>query len=45
MKRDKENWIVEDIVAGTYIVTIRTPWISFIREFSFSIYGPSKTMI
>lgn len=45
MKRDKENWIVEDCEAGEYMVGIKTPWISFVNESSFSIYGPKKVVI
>lgn len=45
MKRDKENWIDCQIEAGDYIVLIRTPWLSFVDECSFSIYGPKMTKI
>lgn len=40
MKADKENWIAENIEAGKYMAMLKTPWISFVNEFSFSIYGP-----
>ena len=41
MKADKENWIAEEVEAGEYYIQCNTPWISFVNEFSFSIYGPS----
>ena len=40
MKKDKENWIVEDITQGIYVVMVRTPWVANVNEFNFSIYGP-----
>ena len=40
MKADKENWIAENVKAGKYMAMLKTPWISFVDEFSFSIYGP-----
>jgi len=45
MKADKENWIGEEIQHGEYIIMINTPWRSFVNEFSFSVYGPDKTVI
>ena len=45
IKADKENWIVQEMKAGEYFVVIKTPWRSFINEFSFSVYGPDKTEI
>lgn len=30
---------------GTYVIALKTNWVSFVNEFSFSIYGPSKTVI
>ena len=31
--------------AGDYYILIKTPWRSFVNEFSFSVYGPDKTDI
>lgn len=45
MKRDKENWITENIQSGTYVVMIRTPWATEMNDFSFSVYGPETTSI
>ncbi len=45
MKADKENWIGEEVEAGEFVVMIKTPWRSFVDEFSFSIYGPSTSDI
>ena len=45
MKADKENWIGEECDIGEYVVMIKTPWKSFVNEFSFSIYGLDKTDI
>ena len=45
MKADKENWIAEEIAAGKYMAMLKTPWQSFVNEFSFSIYGPQITEI
>ena len=33
------------MLAGDYYVLIKTPWRSFVNEFSFSVYGPDKTDI
>lgn len=41
IKADKENWIEYQATPGNYIILIKTPWKSFVNEFSFSIYGPS----
>ena len=43
IKADKENWIGKDMKKGTYYAMIKTPWRSFVNEFSFSVYGPDKT--
>lgn len=45
MKEDKENWIVKQCKPGKYFVSILTPWVSCVDEFSFSIYGPEKCQI
>ena len=45
MKADKENWIGVDCEVGNYVVMIKTPWQSFVNEFSFSVYGLDKTDI
>ena len=45
MKADKENWVGEEVEAGEFVVMIKTPWRSFVNEFSFSVYGPSTTDI
>lgn len=45
MKRDKENWIVETLETGYYIVMVRTPWVSTVNQFNFSIYGEEKSQI
>ena len=45
IKADKENWVGDDMLAGDYYVLIKTPWRSFVNEFSFSVYGPDKTDI
>ena len=45
MKADKENWIAEEIETGEYYAQCNTPWVSFVNEFSFSIYGPSVANI
>jgi hypothetical protein len=45
MKEDKENWIVKQCKPGKYFVTVLTPWVSCVDEFSFSIYGPEKSVI
>ena len=45
MKADKENWIGEEVEAGEFVVMIKTPWRSFVNEFSFSVYGPNTTDI
>ena len=39
MRADKENWIGEECEVGEYIVMLKTPWRSFVNEFSFSAYG------
>lgn len=45
MVADKENFIEVNLKAGEYVTMIKTCWSSFVRDFSFSIYGPSKTSI
>jgi hypothetical protein len=45
MKSDKENWIGEECKPGTYRVLIKANWRSFVREFSFSVYGPGIAKI
>ena len=45
MKADKENWIGKELDEGEYVVLIKTPWKSFVNEFSFSVYGPDRTEI
>jgi len=45
MKADKENWIGEDCEPGLYTVMIKPNWKSFVREFSFSVYGPETCKI
>ena len=45
MKQDKENWLQYEARPGTYYVYINTPWKSFVNEFSFSVYGPTKCKI
>lgn len=40
VKADKENWKDVECAPGKYVVMILTPWRSFVRDFSFSIYGP-----
>jgi len=42
---NKESWIDPVLSPGKYITWIYTPWISFVKEFSFSIYGPELTHI
>ena len=39
MRADKENWVSEECEVGEYIVMLKTPWRSFVNEFSFSVYG------
>ncbi len=43
MRADKENWIAKEVTKGNYILMIKTPWKSYVNEFSFSVYGPDKT--
>ena len=45
MKADKENWIGEMCEPGLYTVMIKANWKSFVREFSFSVYGPETCQI
>ena len=45
MKADKENWFSKTIPPGEYIAVVKTPWRSFVNEFSLSVYGPSATDI
>ena len=45
MKADKENWIGEVCKPGLYTVMIKTNWKSFVKNFSFSVYGPQTTQI
>lgn len=45
MIADKENWIEVDLKSGKYVTMIKTCWTSFVKDFSFSIYGPDKTSI
>ena len=45
MKSDKENWITKFCKPGLYTVMIKANWRSFIRDFSFSVYGPATCQI
>ena len=45
MRADKENWVGEFCKPGVYSVMIKANWKSFIRRFSFSVYGPATTKI
>lgn len=45
MKADKENWLGEFCQPGLYTVMIKANWKSFVRNFSFSVYGPSTCRI
>lgn len=45
MKADKENWIKKTAKKGSYIAIVKTPWQSFVNDFSFSVYGPGTTDI
>ena len=45
MGADKAIWIEVDIKPGKHIAIVKTLWSSFIKEFTFSIYGPDKTDI
>ena len=45
LKPDFENWVQLDVVPGQYVVSIKTPWKSFVNEFSFSCYGPECVAI
>ena len=45
MKSDKENWIGKVCRPGLYTVMIKANWRSFIRTFSFSVYGPATCQI
>lgn len=45
MKMDQENWIEAKLIPGDYYVCINATWISFVTEYSYSIYGPGLTNI
>jgi hypothetical protein len=45
MRADKENWLGEVCETGLYTVMIKANWKSFVRRFSFSVYGPETTKI
>lgn len=45
MKADKENWLGEFCKPGLYTVMIKANWKSFVRNFSFSVYGPTTCQI
>lgn len=45
MKADKENWLVSDCKPGLYTIMIKANWKSFVRDFSFSVYGPQTCRI
>ena len=38
-KTDKENWFSNNLSTGEYLVLVKTPWVSFVNEFSLSVYG------
>lgn len=39
---DKENWVNGQCQPGKYFIVINVNWKSFVKEFSLSVYGPSK---
>ena len=41
-KADKELWFKANCDSGNYVAWIHTPWVSFINQFTFSTYGPTK---
>ena len=41
--RQKENWADAECAAGEYWTAIHSHWLSSVREFSFSVYGPGLT--
>ncbi len=45
MKADKDNWIGKVVEEGEYYFLAKTPWKSFVNEFSVSVYGPGTTDI
>jgi len=42
MKTDKECWISVNVNPGVIYTYIKTPWLSSVDEFSFSVYGNEK---
>lgn len=44
-KPDFENWIERELEPGNYVVMIKTPWVSCVNEFSFSVYGPEMVIL
>jgi hypothetical protein len=40
---NRESFISEELKPGKYIVWLYTPWVSFVRECVFSVYGPANT--
>lgn len=44
-KEDKEAWFEANCTPGTYYVSVYTPWISFVSEFTLGIYGPKEILI
>lgn len=41
----RENFIEATLSPGSYVVWLSTPWLSFVRESTFSVYGPDNTQI
>jgi len=44
-KADKDTWFEAVCGKGEYVLTVYTPWKSFVDEFTISAYGPEQLMI
>ena len=42
-KKDKSMWFKANCAPGAYVAIVITPWVTNVKEFGFSVYGPAKT--